>query len=166
MWSKMRSKNLTKNGNVAFLDLEDLSEVPILENKKEIIDDIIQSEPKIQLSYEKKSIYFSSCKSCYKTGCLLSSKTPGYYHIDHVAEHNKANDCWIVAHGIVYDVTRYLSKHPGGARSILSRAGKDATADFDFHTRFCKNRVWSRYAIGKVAYCNEGINISEPCCIF
>lgn len=30
-----------------------------------------------------------------------------------VAQHNKADDLWIVVAGKVYDVTKFLSEHPG-----------------------------------------------------
>lgn len=38
------------------------------------------------------------------------------------------SECWIAYDGIVYDVTQWLSKHPGGIRSIMSTAGHDATS--------------------------------------
>lgn len=47
------------------------------------------------------------------------------------ALHAKANDCWIVISGKVYDVTQYLDEHPGGGDLILAVGGKDATADFE-----------------------------------
>lgn len=47
------------------------------------------------------------------------------------AHHNSAKDCWIVIHGKVYDVTSFLSEHPGGAKIILNYAGKDATPGFE-----------------------------------
>ena len=48
-----------------------------------------------------------------------------------VAKHNTESDCWTVIHGKVYDVTSFLSDHPGGAAIILKYAGKDSTASFD-----------------------------------
>lgn len=35
----------------------------------------------------------------------------------------------------VYDVTDFLSFHPAGKEAILKRAGKDCTADYNFHSR-------------------------------
>jgi len=37
-------------------------------------------------------------------------------------------ECWVAYEGNVYDVTHWLSKHPGGMRSIMSAAGRDATS--------------------------------------
>jgi cytochrome b involved in lipid metabolism len=45
--------------------------------------------------------------------------------------HNTANDCWIRINGKVYDVTGFLTEHPGGAETILpSCGGSDATEAF------------------------------------
>ncbi len=41
-----------------------------------------------------------------------------------VAKHNTRDDCWIVIATRVYDVTDFLSKHPGGAGIIVKYAGK------------------------------------------
>lgn len=37
----------------------------------------------------------------------------------------------MIIHGIVYDVTDFLSSHPGGVKAILSLAGQDATEEYD-----------------------------------
>lgn len=39
-----------------------------------------------------------------------------------IAKHNSPDSCWLVIHGKVYDVTKFLDKHPGG-RSILLKQG-------------------------------------------
>ena len=41
---------------------------------------------------------------------------------------NTVDECWIAYEGNVYDVTKWLIKHPGGIRSIMSAAGSDASA--------------------------------------
>ncbi|KAJ5693262.1 hypothetical protein N7462_002685 [Penicillium macrosclerotiorum] len=48
-----------------------------------------------------------------------------------VAKHNTRDSCWVVLYGKVYDVTDFLSSHPGGAKIILKLAGKDATEEYD-----------------------------------
>ncbi|KAG4377570.1 hypothetical protein AAZX31_18G142200 [Glycine max] len=48
-----------------------------------------------------------------------------------VSQHNNAKDCWLVIHGKVYNVTKFLEDHPGGDEVLLSSTGKDATNDFE-----------------------------------
>lgn len=48
-----------------------------------------------------------------------------------VQKHNQKNDCWVIIHNRVYDVTDFLPEHPGGPDIILKYAGKDATKAFD-----------------------------------
>lgn len=43
---------------------------------------------------------------------------------DEVAKHNRENDCWIIIHGKVYDVTDFLSEHPGGPDVVTVLAGE------------------------------------------
>lgn len=49
-----------------------------------------------------------------------------YYTLKEVSKHNKENDAWLIINGKVYDVTKWIPKHPG-ALSILKGIGKDAT---------------------------------------
>ena len=41
-----------------------------------------------------------------------------------VAKHNSADDCWLVIHGKVYDLTDFARTHPGGSKVIQECAGK------------------------------------------
>ena len=62
-----------------------------------------------------------------------------------VAAHNKADDCWLVVDGVVYDVTKFLSEHPGGKKVIVAVAGQDATKKFHL---FHKPSVMQKYGPG------------------
>ena len=44
-----------------------------------------------------------------------------------LAGHNTAGDCWLVIHGKVYDVSQFMTDHPGGPESMLG-ACADARA--------------------------------------
>ncbi|KAI1084817.1 cytochrome B5 [Whalleya microplaca] len=48
-----------------------------------------------------------------------------------VAAHRDAADSWMVIHGEVYDVTKYIHDHPGGADVLVEAAGSDASEAFD-----------------------------------
>jgi len=52
------------------------------------------------------------------------------YTLKQVAVHDNAASCWSAIDGFVYDLTRWISSHPGGAARILSLCGIDGTAKF------------------------------------
>lgn len=47
-----------------------------------------------------------------------------------VAKHDKIDDCWVVIDGYVYDLTDFISSHPGGPEIIKNNSGKDVTSIF------------------------------------
>lgn len=47
-----------------------------------------------------------------------------------VAQHASASSCWTIVKGGVYDVTSWISAHPGGKAAIEGMCGKDATRAF------------------------------------
>lgn len=51
--------------------------------------------------------------------------------LDEVAEHATKDDCWTVIDGVVYDLTKFVSAHPGGDDKIIGLCGKDGTDDFN-----------------------------------
>lgn len=55
----------------------------------------------------------------------------GSYSLDEVAIHATKEDCWTAIDGVVYDVTKFVSSHPGGEGSIISLCGKDGTDGFN-----------------------------------
>ena len=52
------------------------------------------------------------------------------YSMDQVATHDSSDSCWLVIEGKVYDVTSFVSNHPGG-EAILEGCGQDATVLFN-----------------------------------
>ncbi|GAA6005543.1 hypothetical protein JCM11491_003680 [Sporobolomyces phaffii] len=52
------------------------------------------------------------------------------YTVEEVAQHNKKDDCWVIIHGQVLDVTEFKQDHPGGEKAILLYAGREATEEF------------------------------------
>ena len=47
-----------------------------------------------------------------------------------VAQNSDATSCWASVDGSVYDLTEWISKHPGGSREIEALCGTDATTAF------------------------------------
>jgi len=60
-----------------------------------------------------------------------TTTTTTQYAPDQIAAHNTESDCWLQIHDKVYDVTKYLDSHPGGAEVILDTAGGNATDMFE-----------------------------------
>lgn len=48
-----------------------------------------------------------------------------------VALHGSSSSCWTSIGGTVYDVTEWISKHPGGEAAIRSLCGVDGTEAFN-----------------------------------
>lgn len=73
------------------------------------------------------------------------------YTMAEVEAHATERSCWSVIAGEVYDLTSYISKHPGGSRNILKICGKDGTSLFDGqHGGESKSeRVLENYKLGK-----------------
>lgn len=44
-----------------------------------------------------------------------------------LALHRSREDAWVALDGVVYDVSAYLSNHPGGERILLQQAGTDVS---------------------------------------
>lgn len=72
-----------------------------------------------------------------------------YFTWDEIARHNNFQDCWIVVDGGVYDVTGWVSQHPGG-EIIGVLAGEDASAMY--HCSHLRDiaPVLERFRIGTV----------------
>lgn len=52
------------------------------------------------------------------------------YTMAQVSANKSATKCWSVINGDVYDLTKWVNAHPGGAGAILSLCGTDGTQDF------------------------------------
>lgn len=55
----------------------------------------------------------------------------GTYTSAQVATHAVEADCWASVDENVYDLTSWVSRHPGGSKAIISLCGTDATARFE-----------------------------------
>ncbi len=76
------------------------------------------------------------------------------YDLADVSLHNSLSSCWLVITDNVYDVTGFISAHPGGTSVIIKYCGKDATNAFNTkdgsgspHSNFAKSML-EDYLIG------------------
>lgn len=61
----------------------------------------------------------------------LSSTTAKIYDLAEIEKHNKAGDCWTTINGLVYDLTTWPEKHPGGDKAIFAICGIDGTKAYE-----------------------------------
>ncbi|KAG9151917.1 hypothetical protein Leryth_002191 [Lithospermum erythrorhizon] len=73
------------------------------------------------------------------------------YSMEEASQHNTKDDCWIVIHGKVYDVSSYLDEHPGGDDVLLEATGRDATDEFEDagHSKSARE-LMAQYCIGEL----------------
>ncbi|KAK9469854.1 cytochrome b5-like heme/steroid binding domain-containing protein [Lipomyces arxii] len=53
------------------------------------------------------------------------------YTREQVKAHADRDDLWMVIHGKVYDVTKFVDEHPGGEEVLIDAAGVDASDAFE-----------------------------------
>ncbi|MEI7512377.1 MAG: cytochrome b5-like heme/steroid binding domain-containing protein [Candidatus Uhrbacteria bacterium] len=53
------------------------------------------------------------------------------YSFADVKGHSSSTACWTAVNGSVYDVTKWISQHPGGEKAILGLCGNDGSAAYD-----------------------------------
>jgi hypothetical protein len=57
--------------------------------------------------------------------------TSSGYTMAKVKENNSATSCWSLINGNVYDLTKWIKSHPGGASAIKGICGRDGSANFN-----------------------------------
>ncbi|XP_038208540.1 cytochrome b5-like [Zerene cesonia] len=64
---------------------------------------------------------------------------------------NSREDCILVIHNGVYDVTKFLEEHPGGLEVLMELAGRDATEPFEDVSHSSDARaLMKKYKIGEL----------------
>ncbi|KAI1079093.1 hypothetical protein F5B20DRAFT_581513 [Whalleya microplaca] len=65
-----------------------------------------------------------------KVICMVNKDIKRTITIDELRKHDGESEPWFVVNGEVYDGTKFLEGHPGGAASIVGAAGQDASEEF------------------------------------
>ncbi|XP_022905784.1 cytochrome b5-like [Onthophagus taurus] len=77
-----------------------------------------------------------------------------YYSLEEISKNTGLNGtkCWIIYKNIVYDVSDYITEHPGGSELVTEYGGKESTKAFDDagHSTDAKNML-KPYKIGELA---------------
>ncbi|PIZ83262.1 hypothetical protein COX97_01385 [Candidatus Pacearchaeota archaeon CG_4_10_14_0_2_um_filter_05_32_18] len=56
-------------------------------------------------------------------GNTIQNNMPLGIPLEELSKHDSETDCWVVYQGKVYDLTSWLTKHPGGVKTILPHCG-------------------------------------------
>ncbi|KAI8876973.1 acyl-CoA dehydrogenase NM domain-like protein [Backusella circina FSU 941] len=92
----------------------------------------------------------------------MAAKELKSFQVEEVRRHSSSDDVWIIIDGSVYDLTRFVDLHPGGAQPILEYAGKDATEAFYGLHRQDVLKKYNRFKIGTIAGFKPQIEFPEP----
>lgn len=60
----------------------------------------------------------------------VPSLPAGVYTMTMVETHNSKSNCWTAINGSVYDLTSWVSRHPGGENPIVKLCGTNGTGAF------------------------------------
>lgn len=81
----------------------------------------------------------------------MSEKVIKVYRRNEIAKNNDSKSAFIVIHDNVYDVTKFLSEHPGGEEVLLEQAGKDSTDAFeDVGHSVDAREMMEKYRVGEL----------------
>jgi len=81
-------------------------------------------------TYEAPKPAASSTPKASSAPTPKATAEPAGYTMEKVRANNSEASCWSVIEGNVYDLTKWISSHPGGRGNILSLCGKNGTAEF------------------------------------
>lgn len=71
---------------------------------------------------------------------------------EEVAQHNSSSSCWTIINGDVFDLTQWISRHPGGAAAIRGLCGIDGSRAFGNQHEGQRDpaRELAKYFIGRL----------------
>ncbi|KAJ8734430.1 hypothetical protein PYW08_013680 [Mythimna loreyi] len=78
-------------------------------------------------------------------------KQPKLFTREELKSRCTRNDAVLIIHNEVYDVTKFLTEHPGGEEVLLEKGGQDATEPFEDVSHSSDARaLMKKYKIGEL----------------
>jgi cytochrome b involved in lipid metabolism len=79
----------------------------------------------------------------------MGNSNKKYYTLEEVKKHDTIDSSWLICGNKIYNVTNYISIHPGGSNSIFQFTGTDIDCKkhYKFHSNFAKHE-WDKMLIG------------------
>jgi len=77
---------------------------------------------------------------------------PSRSRLSKLKKHDTSTDCWSIVNAKVYNLTDWISKHPGGSSRINAMCGKNASKGFNAQHASAKAPAFNlaKYQIGVV----------------
>jgi len=83
------------------------------------------------LSAEQQTSPAVSSQSTLASTDLITKANAATYTLADVAKNNTKTSCWTIYQDGVYNITSYISRHPGGVSAISKLCGVDGTTTFN-----------------------------------
>lgn len=80
-----------------------------------------------------KALNFTKHRMGISSKYLSKTYTPKKISMDEIKQHDTIDDCWVVINKRVYDVTEFLSSHPGGIEFLVKSEANDKFDLFSFY---------------------------------
>lgn len=106
--------------------------ITIAVGEKEIVGEVLRGvvpEVKVSASPAPSASVAATPAPTVTASPSASASAAGYTMAD-VRANSSARSCWSAINGNVYDLTRWINSHPGGAGAIQSLCGIDGSAAF------------------------------------
>jgi hypothetical protein len=106
-----------------------------------------------------------NCPATIISGANSTTSATGELILDmaEISKHSSVNDCWLLINNKIYNVSSYLSVHPGGVGTISSYCGKEASQAFATkdigrpHSGYA-SQLLNNYYLGDL---NQKINLQQ-----
>ncbi len=77
--------------------------------------------------------------------------------LQELSQHVRRDDAWVSINGCVYNITDFMRSHPGGFKSLLKYAGKDATAIFNEIHDYSLLQNIKKYLVGRISSASHSV---------
>ncbi|QDZ24403.1 fatty acid desaturase [Chloropicon primus] len=87
------------------------------------------------------------------------------FTVEEVRKHNTSKDLWFIIQGQVYDVTKFVPRHPGGSIIFVKPGGDVTQLFYSYHPDYV-HKLLDKFHIGKVKDSEKTIRYEEDDCEF
>ena len=113
--------------------------------------------------YQQKNNQCQLAASSANKQTAVQGGAPMILDMAEIGKHSSLTDCWLLINNKIYNVSSYLTAHPGGVSTIAPYCGKEATRAFDTKDRGqahspAANNLLTNYYVGDL---NQSVNAGQ-----